>query len=339
MKLRIFSLFAAFLLFVASLFTESFVKVFIPSVELTKPKITGYTRSINCSGEIMEKNREDVYLSVPIIASEVFFSVGDRVEKGDIIASVDKAATAAAIISSYTSGFNEAMYEAALKLSKDELSEATAIFGNSMSLSQNLKSIPNYIRAGISGTITKMELSCNKPSSAYAPVVTIIDDSTLVAKVAVSENNINYISVGASAVLRGSAFGNTEYDALVSEIYPSAYKKYSALSSETVVDVILTPVSSTHKLKAGYTTKASIIVSDNCSAVTVPYESVMQDEENREYVLVYSNGRAVKQYITTGLELSQGFEVLDGISDGTQIIKDPSKIAENSLVRVIADED
>ena len=339
MKLRIFSLLFVFSLLCTGLLSGKIVEACIPNVCVVTPDTTGYTRSVNCAGEIIEKNREDVYLSLPIIASEVCFSVGDYVNAGDIIATVDKAATATALISSYTSGMNEMMYEAIRDIPQDKLSEAISFFSNSSSLSDNLKSIPDCIVAGISGTITNIDIFKNKPTSAYSSIVTIIDDSTLVAKIAVNEENIDLVSVGASVVLTGSAFSDNEYEALVTQIYPSAYKKHNALNSETVVDVIVTPISSEHNLKSGYTTKAKIVIEQTDHAITIPYEAVMQDDENREYVFVLENSRAVKRYISTGLELSKGFEVLDGIQEDTYVIKNPIGIRENSYVKVSAYED
>lgn len=339
MKLRIFSLFISLLLFTTSFFSGKIVYALVPKVHIIKPDATGYTRSVNCSGEIVEQNREDVYLSLPVIASEVLFSVGDYVNEGEVIAIIDKAATATALISSYTSGVNEMMYEAILNVPQEKLSEVVAMFSNSVSLSDNLKSIPTYIRAGISGTITNLEIYCNKPTTAYTSIATIVDDSTLVAKVAVNEENIDAITVGATAILTGSAFSDEKYEAYVTKIYPSAYKKYSSLTSETVVDVIVTPISSEHKLKSGYTTKANIIIEQVDFAITVPYEAVMQDEDNREYVFVLDGARAVKRYITTGLELSKGFEILEGLDETSLIIKNPSGIKENSFVKVTHYED
>ena len=92
-------------------------------------------------------------------------------------------------------------------------------------------------------------------------------------------------------------------------------------------------------MKSGYTTKAKIIIEQVDYALTIPYEAVMQDEENREYVYVIEDSRAKKRYITTGLELSKGFEVLDGIDENTFIIKNPTDIHENSYVKVTAYED
>lgn len=334
MKLRVFSLIMAFLILGASFFTGTFLDGFIKNVTVIRPDTTGYTRSVNCAGEIVEQNREDVYLSLPVIASEVRFSVGDYVNQGDIIAVIDKTATATALITAYTSGVNEMVYDAVLNLPKEELSDALAVFGNSVSLSDNLKSIPNYIRAGISGTLTNLNISCNKPTASYTSIATIVDDSTLVAKVSVNEENIDSIVVGASAVLTGSAFSDEKYEAYVSKIYPSAYKKYNSLVSETVVDVIVTPVSSDHKLKSGYTTKANITIERVDFAITIPYEAVMQDENNKEYVYVLENSKAVKRYITTGLELSKGFEVIDGLDITDLVIKNPTGISENSYVKV-----
>ena len=335
MKLRVFSLSFAFLTVVFSFFAGKIIEAYIPKVTVINPDSTGYTRSVNCTGEIVEQNREDVYLSFPIIASEVRFSVGDYVKKGDIIAVIDKTATATAIIGSYNSIINDFMYDAVLNLPKDQLEDFMSHYSDSVSLSNSLKSIPDYIVAGISGTLTQITVSCNRPTTPYSSIVTIIDDSTLVAKVAVKEENIDSIAVGASVILTGNAFGEEKYEGSVTKIYPSAYKKHNSLTTETVVDVIVTPNTTNHNLKSGYTTKANIIIDTVDFALTVPYEAVLQDNENREYVYVLEGSKAKKQYIVTGLELSKGFEVLEGIDKTTLIIANPSNVDENSYVKVI----
>lgn len=334
MKLRIFSLSLAFCILLFSFFVGSIFKSTITKVELITPDCTGYTRSVNCNGEIVEQSREDIYLSLPIIASEVRCSVGDYVQKGEILAVVDKAATATSLINSYTSNVNEMIYEAALNLPIEQLAQEISYLGNSVSLSDTLKSIPTYVFAGISGTVTAIDIHTNKPTKAYTSLVTIVDDSTLVAKVSVKEDNIDLISVGAVATLSGNAFGDEKYEAYVTQIYPSAYKKYDSLTAETVVDVIITPISTEHNLRSGYSTKANIIIEQVDFAITVPYECVLQDEENNEYVYVIEGGRAKKQYITTGLELSKGFEILDGVDETTMIIKDPNSVSNNQYVMV-----
>ena len=339
MKLRIFSLLFALCIFIFSFFIGNIIDNSIPKVTVIKPDSTGYTRSVNCTGEIVEQNREDVYLSIPIIASEVKFSVGDYVKKGDIIAIIDKPATATAIIGSYNSIVNDYMHDAILNLPKEQLEEVMNSYSDSFSLSNSLKNIPDYIVAGISGTLTQINISCNKPTTPYTSIVTIIDDNTLVAKVSVKEENIDSIAIGASAILTGSAFDEDEYEGCVTKIYPSAYKKRNSLTTETVVDVIVTPNSDDHNLKSGYTTKANIIIDTVDFAITVPYESVLQDINNREYVYVLKGSKAKKQYITTGLELSKGFEVLEGIDETAIIIANPSNVKENSYVKVINYED
>ena len=118
-------------------------------------------------------------------------------------------------------------------------------------------------------------------------------------------------------------------------IYPSAYKKRNSLTTETVVDVIVTPNSTDHNLKSGYTTKANIIIDTVDFAITVPYESVLQDSNNKEYVYVLEGSKAKKRYIVTGLELSKGFEIIEGIDETTLIVANPSNIKEGSYVKVI----
>lgn len=336
MKIRLICLTFAGLLLLTSFFSGEIVLRRIPTVKIAHPDRTEYTRSVNCTGEIVERCRHDTYFSLPLMVSEVNVRVGDHVKKGEVLATVDQSATAASLISSYASASTEELY--ALIQNSQIPQDAVNVFSASGSLSDHLKEIPSEIRAEISGTVTSLNLSVGTPTKAYTPVLTIIDDDSLVAKVAVSENNIEYIHLGDRATITGNAFHNRSYDAVVSAIYPSAYKKYNSLSYETVVDVVLSPTGNTDALKAGYTAKASIYINDKQTAITAPYEAVRQDDLG-EYVYVMEKGRAEKKYVTTGLELSRGFEILSGISRSDWLICNPDVLTQSGMtVRVKTDE-
>ena len=63
--------------------------------------------------------------------------------------------------------------------------------------------------------------------------------------------------------------------------------------------------------------------------MALPYESVGQDEDNREYALVAAEGVLEKRYITTGIELSDGVEVVEGL-DGEELVAVPQEGAQEA---------
>jgi hypothetical protein len=71
-------------------------------------------------------------------------------------------------------------------------------------------------------------------------------------------------------------------------------------------------------------------------AVTLPYEAIGQDENNREYLYVIQEGRAVKRLIVTGRELSDCVEILAGATDGEPVILNPDDVRHGQRVQVAA---
>ena len=98
---------------------------------------------------------------------------------------------------------------------------------------------------------------------------------------------------------------------------------------ETVVDVCASIDNLDEEVKAGYTINAKIVVEKEKEINVVPYEAVMQDENETEYVYVFANGMAVRKDIETGVELTDGVEVLSGVSQDEPIIFTPNKVKKD----------
>ena len=79
-------------------------------------------------------------------------------------------------------------------------------------------------------------------------------------------------------------------------------------------------------LRLGLTARADVIVNSIPSALVIPYECIMQDEENREFVYVMEDGKAIKRLITTEGDMSEGCCVIAGLETGDQVIADPTAI-------------
>ncbi|MPN44067.1 hypothetical protein SDC9_191628 [bioreactor metagenome] len=147
-------------------------------------------------------------------------------------------------------------------------------------------------------------------------------------RISILEDNLKNIKIGQAATVNGTAFTKEGYDGTITYISPSARQQYSGTSSETVVDAIVTLSEKDDSLKPGLSAKAKIQVSDLVESIIVPYDYVMQDEENREYVYLYDNGIAVKRIIVTGREFYEGFQIESGLSAGDRVIQNPGDIKQ-----------
>ena len=67
----------------------------------------------------------------------------------------------------------------------------------------------------------------------------------------------------------------------------------------------------------------------------MPYTSVQQDEEGREFVFLEQDGALSKRAIRTGLELDNEVEILAGVQAGERVVLDPSDaLTHGAAVRV-----
>ena len=65
------------------------------------------------------------------------------------------------------------------------------------------------------------------------------------------------------------------------------------------------------------------------------YKAVRQDKDGTEYVYVFRDGVAVRKDIVTGLELSDGIEVLSGLLPEDKVLMSQEEIENGNYVKVV----
>lgn len=63
--------------------------------------------------------------------------------------------------------------------------------------------------------------------------------------------------------------------------------------------------------------------------IIIPYQAVRQDADEREFVYVFSQGRAQLEYIEPQTECDHGFVLGSGFDDGEVLILTPDVISES----------
>lgn len=340
MKLSI-SVITIFLL-LAMLFIPQIVKSSIPFVEIVNPINTSYSQYINCEGEIIDSLKENIIIDVPVVPKKLYVNEGDYVKAGQKIMDINKEAT----INSFSNISTSEVLSVFMSTDIDNLpTELVSQILTKQQLSDEVLTqyiskevIPSAVYATSSGIVTGVSAKPGVMSQALSTIATISESDEKKVSVSVGENNISKIKLGQNVSITGLAFPGKTYKGIVTEIATSARKILKGTNIETVVDVTVT-LDNYEDLKSGYTTKAKISLTPERKVLTVPYEYVMQDEEQNEFVYLYENGKAVKQIIKTGVELSAGFEVISGIDENSKIITNPDKIGYNGTYVRISKED
>ncbi len=344
MKLRVTVIVLAIILLISTIFVPDILLATIPEVGVTQLTKTVYNQYLNCSGSIEQEQKSDVTLDVPVVLSRIEVEIGDYVEKGQRLAVVNKEATLSAYSNLDSAAAVSAIMGGSLSGIPDELlssfvnSGGTSIIELYEKNKKAIQTIPDTIKAPESGVVTVLNAYENQLTKAMMPIVSIAQTEHLIARVAVSETNISKISLDQRVLLSVIANENMVYNGVVAKIYPTANRSLLSSGSDATVDVVIKILNPDESLKPGFTTKAKIVVEESREAFVLPYEVVCQDDDQNEYVYVYSGGRAFKRVIRTGNELLYGVEVIGGLLEKEVIVTNPDRIeGEDRLVRLSAE--
>ena len=170
------------------------------------------------------------------------------------------------------------------------------------------------IRSPISGVVTDRPLFPGETASTGTPLVTIMDTSSLLAKVHLSQIVAQQLSLGddASASIPG-----------VDEPVPGKVTLISpALDpGSTTVEVWLKVDNKAGKYKAGTPVRVSIVGRTIPNAVKIPLEAVLTAEDGSKSVMVVNDGgTAHKVVVQLGINDGEDVQVTQGLNGSELVI-------------------
>lgn len=143
----------------------------------------------------------------------------------------------------------------------------------------------------------------------------------------VDESDISGIAVGQFAEISGAAFPEA-VEGRVAVISDAAYSE----NGRTAVRVTIKLEGVRGTLRDGYTAEGKIYADETRLLSTLPYEAIRQDDEG-EFVYVFSGNKAVRRRIETGVELSGETEITRGLNEQSEVILSPDEVSDNVYVR------
>ncbi len=278
-------------------------------VTLSVLESTSVRQTVECNGKVQSAENQEVFVDVPCIAEQVYVKEGQRVNKGDVLFSVDVAAT------------------------QQVLSQLGGSLTGSVS-----QAVRETVTAPVSGTVKSVNVQAGDVADGSKPCAVIASDGKVSIAVAVREKHVARIAVGQRVEVTGIAFEKEMYHGSVSHIGESAHQEYVGAMNETVVDavVVLDDKEADASLRSGLNAKATVITEVIDNALLVPYNCIGQDEKGREYVYVYQNDNtAVRVYPEFGAECADGVLVVSGLAHGDGLVVSPEQLSGNTAaVRV-----
>ncbi|MGB9907076.1 MAG: efflux RND transporter periplasmic adaptor subunit [Candidatus Saccharicenans sp.] len=185
------------------------------------------------------------------------------------------------------------------------------------------------ITAPFSGIITQIKVAPGENIEAGREICTLVDLSQLKIEAKVLETLIGKIKVGREADVRFSAYPGKVFKGQVAAISPLVSP------TERTCSVFIHLDNPSGEIKPGMHAEVEIVSDVFPGRLLVPQAAVLV-RGGRPLVFVVENGLAKWRYLQTGEENEQYVEVLEGVSEGEQVITEGHlTLAHDSPVRVI----
>ncbi len=287
--------------------------------QVVSPQTVSHRASIRCEGSICTEEGYDLLASGLYRVESRNASLGDWVERGETLAVLAPVGSDPVLyLQTQGRGFSGAGEEAGLAALaqsyglKEE--EAVLQWRNFEVSSAGGQEEPVTVTAPVTGILTK---EVPLPGSIVQPGMTICaveGRERYFALLTVGEREAGKLSLGSQVILTGEGVGDTACFGTVRKIYPGTRQELKGATPQKVVDLEVALQPEGQVIRPGYTVKAEIFTGEPEEMMILPYESVRQDKDNTEYVLVAGSYQLEKRPITTGRETVDGVEILSGVS-------------------------
>lgn len=282
---------------------------------------------IQCSGKIEAASEKEVYIDKTAYINTVNVGLGQSVDIGDVLADIDYKSEAHENIDidleNITNMEDYLNLPGLPAFDPNDISLPSGISNSSDNIKEETVTEETIISSH-KGIITELNINEDTMAATSKPIFVISDLSTLYMRCDVPESQISDIKKGHKAMLKGSAFKSLRYLAIVESIAPTAKENLVNSSVQTTVEVLLKIANPDENLKPGFSADAKILIDSKDNIMRIPYETIMQDIYNNEFVYVYKSGSITKRIIKSIVEGTDTVEV-EGLKNNELIVFNPDE--------------
>jgi len=187
------------------------------------------------------------------------------------------------------------------------------------------------IVAPISGTVLRKEVEEGSYLNQGMFIMEIGETEELYIETDVLVEDVAKIKERSKVIIYSDELGIDDLKGVVTKIHPTAFSKISDLGIEQKrVKVEIKMENTDFDIKPGYELDLRIIVNSKENALMVPKNSVFEMED-KEYVFIVDNGRAVLKEVKTGIEGQKHIEIVEGLEEGQLVILSPDNSLEDGM--------
>lgn len=175
----------------------------------------------------------------------------------------------------------------------------------------------------ITGIVTRLDAGVAGVNVGAGDLFVISDPSSIMFEAEVDETDIGQIQIGQTVKVILDSYPDQEFAGNVSKIGFTATTTSSG-GTAFIVNIAL-PDNSNLRFKPGMNGDVEIALEQKENILTVPVESVFQ-EENKSYVYTFTVNKPVKKEVQTGIEGETTIEVISGLAENEIIIGNANEV-------------
>lgn len=291
------------------------------------------------SGTVEESSASTLSFSVGGTVNSIAVSAGQRISKGQLIATLDPTQVqsaldvAAATLEQAQDAYNRlaqlhennSLPEIQWVDAESKLKQAQSTYNISK---KNLNDTRLY--APFSGYVKEKTVEVGTNVMPGSPVINLVKVDNVKVCISVPETEISKIAIGNAVKIQVPALNNRTFVGKVTE------KGVAANSLSRSYEVKALVNNADNSLLPGMLCTLYLGDNDTESAILVPTSVVQLDSSNHNFVWVVNGGKAERKYVELGQFSSDKVVITSGLTEGDNlIIEGHQKVSDNMKVTII----
>jgi HlyD family secretion protein len=159
-------------------------------------------------------------------------------------------------------------------------------------------------------------------------IISLPDTSSMMAEIAVHESSVDKIKPGQKATIVMDAFPDQTFNGEVIKVSSLPDQQRNWLSPDIKVYTTQISIEGTHSfLKPGMSARVEIFVDYAPNTLVVPVQ-VVANRNGKKVCFTVNGGKSIEREVKTGLFNDTWVQILEGLSEGEEVMLNPPRINE-----------
>ena len=294
-------------------------------------------RSLSISGSLSPVLQATVRSKVPGEVQKVIVREGDRVNEGQVIATIDTADLKARM-DAQVAALEESRAKANIaqknRENNQQLLRQNFISQNAFDTTQSVyegavaavksaqaqlriaeKAMQDaVVRAPFAGIVSRRMINVGEKVGIDSPLFTVVDLAKMEIEAPAPASEIPAVKVGQVAQFRVAGFGDRAFDGRIERINPSAEQ-----GSRSIM-LYVSVANRDGALKGGMFAKGQLILDKSPPAAVVP-AGALREEAGQAFVYTIEDGKVARRAVTVGMREEGLVEIRSGLEKGVPVVR------------------